>query len=32
MLPFRLVYHEQYDLHLGSHVFPSKKYAGCTTG
>src|SRR5271157_4494248 len=27
MLPFRLVYHENYDLHLGSHVFPSKKYA-----
>ncbi len=26
MLPFRLVYHEQYDLHLGAHVFPSKKY------
>jgi acetoin utilization deacetylase AcuC-like enzyme len=26
MLPFRLVYHEQYDLHLGDHVFPSKKY------
>ncbi|MGD0498088.1 MAG: histone deacetylase [Bryobacteraceae bacterium] len=26
MLPFRLVYHEQYDLHLGNHVFPSKKY------
>ena len=26
MLPFRLVYHEQYDLRLGSHVFPSKKY------
>src|ERR1019366_2278701 len=26
MLPFRLVYHEEYDLHLGSHVFPSKKY------
>ncbi len=26
MLPFRLVYHEQYDLHLGKHVFPSKKY------
>jgi len=25
-LPFRLVYHGQYDLHLGSHVFPSKKY------
>src|ERR1039457_650304 len=26
MLPFRLVYHEEYDLHLGDHVFPSKKY------
>lgn len=26
MLPFRLVYHELYDLHLGDHVFPSKKY------
>ncbi len=26
MLPFRLVYHELYDLHLGAHVFPSKKY------
>ncbi|MGA2270670.1 MAG: histone deacetylase [Bryobacteraceae bacterium] len=26
MLPFRLVYDEQYDLHLGNHVFPSKKY------
>ena len=26
MLPFRLVSHEQYDLHLGDHVFPSKKY------
>jgi acetoin utilization deacetylase AcuC-like enzyme len=26
MLPFRLVYHEQYDLHLGDHVFPSKKF------
>jgi acetoin utilization deacetylase AcuC-like enzyme len=26
MLPFRLVYHDQYDLHLGDHVFPSKKY------
>jgi len=26
MLPFRFVYHEQYDLHLGAHVFPSKKY------
>ena len=26
MLPYQLVYHEQYDLHLGEHVFPSKKY------
>ncbi|HYW47179.1 MAG TPA: histone deacetylase [Bryobacteraceae bacterium] len=26
MLPFRLVYSERYDLHLGEHVFPSKKY------
>jgi acetoin utilization deacetylase AcuC-like enzyme len=26
MLPFRLVYSEGYDLHLGDHVFPSKKY------
>jgi acetoin utilization deacetylase AcuC-like enzyme len=26
MLPFKLVYHEDYDLHLGSHVFPSQKY------
>ncbi len=26
MLPFRLVYHEGYDLHLGAHVFPSHKY------
>lgn len=26
MLPFRLVYSEQYDLSLGAHVFPSKKY------
>src|SRR3954454_6713695 len=25
-LPFRLVYSEAYDLHLGEHVFPSKKY------
>ena len=25
-LPFRLVYSEAYDLHLGDHVFPSKKY------
>ncbi|HBY61174.1 MAG TPA: histone deacetylase [Solibacterales bacterium] len=26
MLPFRLVYHEAYDLNFGSHVFPSTKY------
>ena len=26
MLPFRLVYHPHYDLHLGLHVFPSQKY------
>ena len=26
MLPFKLIYHEGYDLHLGEHVFPSKKY------
>ena len=26
MLPFRLVYHDGYDLNLGGHVFPSQKY------
>lgn len=26
MLPFKFVYHEGYDLNLGSHVFPSRKY------
>jgi acetoin utilization deacetylase AcuC-like enzyme len=26
MLPFKLVYHEGYDLNLGPHVFPSQKY------
>jgi acetoin utilization deacetylase AcuC-like enzyme len=26
MLPFKLVYHERYDLHLGAHVFPSQKF------
>jgi acetoin utilization deacetylase AcuC-like enzyme len=26
MLPYRLVYHEGYDLNLGQHVFPSQKY------
>jgi len=25
-LPFRIVYHENYDLHLGAHIFPSQKY------
>ena len=26
MLPLQLVYSHRYDLHLGSHVFPSQKY------
>lgn len=26
MLPFKLVYHPQYDLDLGPHVFPSQKF------
>jgi acetoin utilization deacetylase AcuC-like enzyme len=26
MLPFRLIYHEGYDLNLGEHVFPSQKF------
>lgn len=26
MLPFKLVFHERYDLNLGEHVFPAKKY------
>jgi acetoin utilization deacetylase AcuC-like enzyme len=26
MFPFRLVYHDGYDLNLGEHVFPSQKY------
>ena len=26
MLPFKVVYHPGYDLHLGAHVFPSQKY------
>ncbi len=25
-LPFKLVYDDRYDLHLGAHVFPSQKY------
>jgi acetoin utilization deacetylase AcuC-like enzyme len=26
MLPFKLVYHDGYDLNLGGHVFPSQKF------
>src|ERR1700730_13846968 len=26
MLPFKIIYHPQYDLDLGSHVFPSEKF------
>jgi acetoin utilization deacetylase AcuC-like enzyme len=26
MLPFKLAYHERYDLNLGAHVFPSQKF------
>jgi acetoin utilization deacetylase AcuC-like enzyme len=26
LLPFKLIYHEHYDLNLGVHVFPSQKY------
>ena len=26
MLPFKLIYHPEYDLDLGSHVFPSQKF------
>jgi acetoin utilization deacetylase AcuC-like enzyme len=26
MLPFKLVFHERYDLNLGQHVFPSEKF------
>jgi acetoin utilization deacetylase AcuC-like enzyme len=26
MLPFKIVYHEKYDLNLGPHVFPSQKF------
>jgi acetoin utilization deacetylase AcuC-like enzyme len=26
VLPFKVVYHEGYDLHLGTHVFPSQKF------
>jgi acetoin utilization deacetylase AcuC-like enzyme len=26
MLPFKLIYHPNYDLNLGAHVFPSQKF------
>jgi acetoin utilization deacetylase AcuC-like enzyme len=26
MLPFKVIYHPRYDLHLGAHVFPSQKF------
>ncbi len=26
MLPLKLIYHDDYDLNLGAHVFPSQKY------
>jgi acetoin utilization deacetylase AcuC-like enzyme len=26
VLPFKLIYHDHYDLNLGAHVFPSQKY------
>jgi acetoin utilization deacetylase AcuC-like enzyme len=26
MLPFKLIYHQAYDLNLGAHVFPSQKF------
>jgi acetoin utilization deacetylase AcuC-like enzyme len=26
MLPFKVVYHDKYDLNLGQHVFPSQKF------
>lgn len=26
MLPFKLIYHDGYDLHLFAHVFPSQKF------
>jgi acetoin utilization deacetylase AcuC-like enzyme len=26
LLPFKLVYHDRYDLNLGEHVFPSQKF------
>src|SRR5580704_6754710 len=26
MLPFKVIYHDGYDLNLGAHVFPSQKF------
>jgi len=26
VLPFKLIYHDRYDLNLGAHVFPSQKF------
>jgi len=26
VLPFKLVYHDGYDLNLGEHIFPSQKF------
>src|SRR5258705_11474755 len=26
MLPFKVIYHDKYDLNLGPHVFPSQKF------
>jgi acetoin utilization deacetylase AcuC-like enzyme len=26
VLPFKLIYHERYDLNLGAHIFPAQKY------
>lgn len=26
LLPFRLIYHDRYDLNFGEHVFPAQKY------
>src|ERR1035441_4448913 len=26
MLPFKIIYHPEYDLDLGPHVFPSQKF------
>jgi acetoin utilization deacetylase AcuC-like enzyme len=26
MLPFKLIYHDRYDLNLGDHIFPAQKY------